>query len=82
MEKIKCDDIELINPLFTNGQILHSKSTFLQWLIHYRHVELQGNISLRFSRNSEALVSEFLRNIEKMFLGYSYEQQVNHKMTM
>ena len=30
----------------------------------------QGNISLRFSRNSEASASEFLENIKEMFLHY------------
>ena len=34
------------------------------------HTQLRENISSKFSRNSEADASEFLENLEEMFLRY------------
>ena len=48
-----------INPWVTVGEICSEFTQYKEW---------QENISSRFSRNSEADASEFLDNVEEMFL--------------
>ena len=59
-EKRNVTAIERVNRLWTS---FHCS-------VQTKYHKQQGNISLRFSRNSQAFASEFQTNIEDIFLRY------------